>query len=169
MTNFIAVKLTQLPLTLSYACTIHKLQSIGLQKVAHWFTVNSYKFWFTQTEIFHVSSNLCQNTLSILLLLYYKFKWNNFYYEVREISIESEFTNLKGTCATKSRKSIYFTEAAIQRCSYKKVFWKYAANFGRTPMPKCDYGELVLHLYWNRTTAWVISCRFAAYFQNTFS
>ena len=117
-----------MPLTLSYACTIHKLQSIGLQKVAHWFTVNSYKFWFTQTKIFHVRSNLCQNTLSILLLLYYKFKWNNFYWEVREISIESEFTNLKRTCATKSRKSIYFTEATIQRCSYKKVFWKYAAN-----------------------------------------
>ena len=24
-------------------------------------------------------------------------------------------------------------------------------------------------LYWNRTSAWVFSCQFAAYFQNTFS
>ena len=24
-------------------------------------------------------------------------------------------------------------------------------------------------LYWNRTSAWVFSCKFAAYFQNTFS
>ena len=29
----------------------------------------------------------------------------------------------------------------------------------RTPMPKCDFN----------TSAWVFSCKFAAYFQNTFS
>ena len=31
-------------------------------------------------------------------------------------------------------------EAAIQSCSYKKVFWKYAVKIYRvTPMPKCDF------------------------------
>ena len=29
--------------------------------------------------------------------------------------------------------------------------------------------SIKLQLYWNRTSAWVFSCQFAAYFQNTFS
>ena len=32
-------------------------------------------------------------------------------------------------------------------------------------MPKCA----ALQLYWNHTSAWVFSCKFAAYFQNNFS
>ena len=39
----------------------------------------------------------------------------------------------------------------------------------RTPMPKCDFSKVALQLYWNQTSAWVFSCKFAAYFQNTFS
>ena len=31
--------------------------------------------------------------------------------------------------------------------------------YGRTPMPKCDFNKV----------AWVFSCKFAAYFQNTLS
>ena len=33
--------------------------------------------------------------------------------------------------------------------------------YGKAPMAK--------QLYWNHTSAWVFSCQFAAYFQNTFS
>ena len=33
--------------------------------------------------------------------------------------------------------------------------------YSRAPIPKYDY--------WNLTSAWVFSCKFAAYFQNTFS
>ena len=40
-----------------------------------------------------------------------------------------------------------FVEAAVQRCSLEKVFWKHAANLIRT---------------------WVFSSKFAVYFQNTF-
>ena len=36
-------------------------------------------------------------------------------------------------------------------------------------MPKCDFKKAVERLYWNHTSAWVFSCKFAAYFQNTFS
>ena len=28
--------------------------------------------------------------------------------------------------------------------------------------------KVALQLYWNHTSAWVFSCKFAAYFQNTF-
>ena len=41
--------------------------------------------------------------------------------------------------------------------------------YRRTPMPKCDFNKVTLQLYWNRTLAWVFSCKYAAYFQNTFS
>ena len=36
-------------------------------------------------------------------------------------------------------------------------------------MPKCDFNKVALQLYWNHTSAWVFSCKFAAYFQNNFS
>ena len=36
-------------------------------------------------------------------------------------------------------------------------------------MPKCDFNKVSLQLYWNRTSARMFSCKFAAYFQSTFS
>ena len=36
-------------------------------------------------------------------------------------------------------------------------------------MPKCNFNKVALQLYWNHTLAWVFSCKFAAYLQNTFS
>ena len=43
--------------------------------------------------------------------------------------------------------------------------------YRRTPTPMCDFNKVAtaLQLYWNRTSAWVFSCKFVAYFQNTFS
>ena len=31
-------------------------------------------------------------------------------------------------------------------------------------MVKCDFIKVVLQLYWNHTSAWVFSCKFAAFF-----
>ena len=41
------------------------------------------------------------------------------------------------------------TEAALDRYSYEKVFWKYAANLQEN------------------THAWAFSCKFTAYFQKS--
>ena len=41
--------------------------------------------------------------------------------------------------------------------------------YRRTPMPVCDFNKITKQLYWNGTLAWLFSCRFVAYFQNTFS
>ena len=38
----------------------------------------------------------------------------------------------------------------------------------RTPMPNCDFNKVAKQLYWNHTSAWVISCKFAAYFWKPF-
>ena len=60
------------------------------------------------------------------------------------------------------------SEAALQGCSYEKVFWKYTQQtYWRTPMLKCDFNKIALQLYWNHTSAWAFSCKFAVYFQNT--
>ena len=34
--------------------------------------------------------------------------------------------------------------------------------YRKTPKPKCDFNKVALH-----TSTWVLSCKFAAYFQNT--
>ena len=41
--------------------------------------------------------------------------------------------------------------------------------YRRTPMPKCDFNNVALQLYWNHTSAWLFSCKSALYFQNIFS
>ena len=41
--------------------------------------------------------------------------------------------------------------------------------YRRTPMPKCEFNKVAKQLYQNYTSAWVFSCKFAAYFQNSFS
>ena len=37
-----------------------------------------------------------------------------------------------------------------------------------TLIPKCDFNNVALQLYWNHTSVWLLSCKFAAYFKNTF-
>ena len=41
--------------------------------------------------------------------------------------------------------------------------------YRKKPMPKGHFNKVTLQLYWNCTLAWVFSCKFATYFQNTFS
>ena len=40
--------------------------------------------------------------------------------------------------------------------------------YRRTPMPKCDFNKVAKQLYWNHFSAWVFSCKFAAYFWKAF-
>ena len=40
--------------------------------------------------------------------------------------------------------------------------------YRRIPTPKCDFNKVALQHFWNHTLAWVYSCKFVAYFQNTF-
>ena len=49
----------------------------------------------------------------------------------------------------------------------KKFFENTQQIYRRTPRPKCDFNKVALQLYWNFTSAWVFSYKFAAYFQNT--
>ena len=61
-----------------------------------------------------------------------------------------------------------FTEAALQWFSYKKMFGKYALKLWENihaVVP--DFNKVVFQIYWNHTSAWVFSCKFAGYFWNT--
>ena len=40
--------------------------------------------------------------------------------------------------------------------------------YRRPPMAKCDFNKTAKHFYWNHTSAWIFSCKFAAYFRDTF-
>ena len=62
---------------------------------------------------------------------------------------------------------IFWSEAS----SRPEVFLgRYSKNmqqiYRRTRMSKCNFNKLA---NWHRTSAWMFSCNFAAYFQNTFS
>ena len=59
-----------------------------------------------------------------------------------------------------------FAEAALQWCSHERVFWKYTADIQENTHAEV---WLAKQLYWNHTLLCVLSCKFAAYFQNTIS
>ena len=50
----------------------------------------------------------------------------------------------------------------------KKCYENMQQIYRRTPMPKCGFNKAANQLYWNHTSAWVFSCKFTVYFQNTF-
>ena len=61
---------------------------------------------------------------------------------------------------------------SVQKQPFTGVFRKRCSEnlqqiYRRTPMPNCDFNK-VIKLYCGRTLAWVLSCKFAAYFPKTF-
>ena len=62
----------------------------------------------------------------------------------------------------------YVTKTALQRYSYKRYSEKIQQIYRKTPMSKYDFNKVAKQFYWNHNSAWVF-CKFAAYFQNTFS
>ena len=61
-----------------------------------------------------------------------------------------------------------------QKQSFRGVLRKRCSEimlqiYRRTPKPKCDFYKAAKQFYWNYTLVRVFSCKFAAYFQNTFS
>ena len=60
-------------------------------------------------------------------------------------------------------------EAALQRCSQEKVFWKYTANLQENTYVEVWFSiKLQSNWDWNHTSTWGIFCKFAACFQNIF-
>ena len=71
--------------------------------------------------------------------------------------VPSTVTDSSPCCSTKDDKNkITKTEAALQRCSENMQ-----QIHKQTPMPKCHFSKVAQQLYWNQTSAWVFSCKFA--------
>ena len=61
------------------------------------------------------------------------------------------------------------SEESLQRYFRNKCSENMQQIYKRTSMTRCDFKKVAKQFYWNRTSAWVFSCKFAVYFQNKFS
>ena len=62
----------------------------------------------------------------------------------------------------------YFSEVALQTCSWEKLLWKYAANLSENNL-KRDFNNDIWQLYWNRTSSvWVFSYNLLHIFRTFF-
>ena len=62
----------------------------------------------------------------------------------------------------------YFQKKPARGVLKKRCSENMQQLYRTAPMPKCDFNKVAKQLHWNQTLAWVFSCKFAAYFQNTF-
>ena len=60
-------------------------------------------------------------------------------------------------------------EVASKKYSLEKRSENMQQIYRKAPMLKCDFNKVALQIYQNHASVWVFSCKFAAYFQNTFS
>ena len=152
-----------------------------------------YSFIFSQTWCVFLESwkkIFISFIYKALIFLFYPFllsfpcliflSFPNYLYYVEEpgiiftiISIELVVLFLEATNKPSVNISPKFFKFKMQKQPFrgvprKKCSENMQAIYRRTPMPKCDFTKVVLRLYWNHTSAWVFSCAFAVYFQNTF-
>ena len=82
--------------------------------------------------------------------------------EAEELLVRDIFSNF---CLLSKFYELRISDAGVlkKRCSENMQ-----QIYRRTPMPKCDFNKVALQLYGNLTSAWVFSCKSAAYFQNKF-
>ena len=81
------------------------------------------------------------------------------YWEIRSISEYEDFLRSEPNyCLNFTLQSIIqkqFSRGVLRkRCSENTQQF-----FRRTPMPKWDFSEVALYFYWNRTSAWLFSCK----------
>ena len=122
-----------------------------------------------QTENYCKEENLF--FWKIMLLLYSQFlkKLLKFAHFFIARCLDERFWDLLYFACLNSIQSIAIFRSSrpdvfLGRCSenVKQIYW-------RTRMLKSDFNKVSLQIYWNHTLALAFSCKFAAYFQNTFS
>ena len=77
---------------------------------------------------------------------------------IRKIRLNTRF---KTTWETKNYKTQKQPPRGIPR---KRCSEDMQQIYRRTPMLKCDFNKVASQIYWNRTSTWVLSCKFAAQF-----
>ena len=85
-----------------------------------------------------------------------------------QIKVQTSMTRVwewKMSCSNCSREyktKSKVSEAATQSVPRKRCSENRQQIYRRTPMLKCNFNKVAKQLYWNRTSAWVFSCKFAA-------
>ena len=64
---------------------------------------------------------------------------------------------------------VLFQKQPPRGVSMKRYSANMQQNYKRTPMPKFDYSNVALQLYWNHASEWVFCCKVHEYFQKIFS
>ena len=126
-----------------------------------WFLVHREESYFIWAELPFLVCHLYFQFLHLLLQV-----------NDRKIFLANgaaDFINGPNILLRKQSKKLGHSEAAVQRCSQKKMFWKNAANLQESTHDEVQFQWIFKQLYWNHTLAWMFSCKFAAYFQNIFS
>ena len=107
----------------------------------------------SSTYYFHVTTKILadfQICISVPLIFTYHYLQQRIRFLIFTGDLDHKLHHLN------SLRSIN-TEAAIQNCSYEKVFWKNAANLQENTHTKVWFQNKALQHYWNRPTAWVFS------------
>ena len=83
-------------------------------------------------------------------------------------------SSFKTKLSRKSTRKVWSILKNLQKQRFRGVLRKRCSEnmrqiYRRTPMPNCNFNKVALQLYWNHTSVWVFSSKFAAYFQNSFS
>ena len=81
-------------------------------------------------------------------------------------------TSINGSCTLHVKSFDLFRSSHTEVFLGKGVLEIWSKFTGEHP--RCDFNKVAKqlysnHTYWNHTSAWVFSCKFAAYFQITFS
>ena len=56
----------------------------------------------------------------------------------------------------------YVLKQPLRVVPRKRCFENMQQTYRRTPMPNCDFHKVALELYWNHTSTWMFSSKFAA-------
>ena len=86
-------------------------------------------------------------------------KFEYWYFKINKAIMVRIFVKLTSSLVISS-KTLYNNRSSRPEVFLGKGVLKICSRF---------INKAVKHLYWNCTSAWVFSCHFAAYFQNTFS
>ena len=125
----------------------------------------------------HMKTNIstweCKGNIPFELLLWYS-NFNQKCLVSNKHNIIHQYfqMNLATKCSIfldQDLRKMLFVKRGTSGVSRKRCSEDMQQIYRRTPLPKCDHNKVPLQLYWIQTSTWVFSCKFAAYFQNTFS
>ena len=139
----------------------HLLKKFLMEKFifVHWFVQVNRQKTTMKKKITYFSKIILLSLFTILAIC--KFFYRCLYVRFRDL--------LHSICLKFNPQYWYLQKQPSRSVLKKRCSENMLQMYRRTPMTKCDFNKVSLQIYWTHTKAWVFSCKFAAYFPNTFS